>query len=193
MQKVIRYFGCITYGLLLIGTAIGVFQGTMHPLAALFTPGGMYLLFAGCRFAIRFLFWYDELRQEFNRKAGERIVPRERLTWQLLTCWHGSTPQATRWRRRYNFMAIFATLMCCSILIYGVLIYLALGLIGGSSSGSKSSGSSDGSNEIPWQYRGRHNCRWGYSTAANLPAEAIPREGAAPVRAGNNGIKNDRE
>ena len=61
MQKVIRYFSCTTYGLLLIGTAIGVFQGTMHPLVALFTPGGMYLLFAGCRFAIRFLFWYDEL------------------------------------------------------------------------------------------------------------------------------------
>lgn len=169
MQTVIRYFGYITYGLLLIGTAIGVFQGTIHPLTALFTLGVMYLLFVECWFALRFLFWFDELRQEFDRKAGERIVPRERLTWQLLTCWHGSTPQATRWRRRYNFMAIFAILMCCSILIYGVLIYLALGLIGDSSSGSKSSGSSDdGPNEIPWQYRGCHNCRWTYCDGCQL-------------------------
>lgn len=115
---------------------------------------------------MRFLFWFDELRQEFNAKAGERIVPRQRLTWELLTSWRGSTRRATRWRRRYNIMAIFAILMCCSVLIYAAMIYLVLGFLGGSSGGS--GGKSGGDGETPWERRGCHNCRFGYVGGCQL-------------------------
>lgn len=159
MKNAIRYFGYVTFALMALGMCVSLFrEDGIHPLHALFTLVVMYYLFRACWFTLRYLFWFDELREEYDRKAGERIVPRDRLTRELLTCWSGSTPQATRWRRRYNIRAIFAILMCCSVMIYGLLIYLALGLFGGSSGGS---GSSDGPKEIPWQHRRCENCMYG--------------------------------
>lgn len=162
MKNAIRYFGYVTFALMALGVCANFFrEGGIHPLLALFTLVVMYYLFRACWFTLRYLFWFDELREEYDRKAGERIVPRDRLTWELLTCWSGSTPRATRWRRRYNVRAIFAILMCCSVMIYGLLIYLVLGFLGGSSGSSGGSGSSDGPKETPLQHRTCDNCMYG--------------------------------
>ncbi len=160
MKKAIKYFGIVILIMMAFGSVAGVIQGTIHPLLAIFTIGFMYLILVEFYFTLCFLFWFDELADRFDKKAGARIVPRERFTWELLTCWHGPTPQATRWRRIYNIMGIFAVLNLCSIFIYGLLIYFVLGALGSSSGGS---GSSDGSGqeETPSQNRHCFNCRWG--------------------------------
>lgn len=157
MKTILRYFGIVTLGLMVLGCVIGMFRGTIHPLHALFTLVVMYYLFVATWFAIRYLFWFDELREEFDRKAGERIAPRDRFTREILTCWHGSTPQATRIRRRYNILAIFSILSYCSVFVYGLLAYLAFGLFGGSSGGS----GDDGKKTTPANHRRCENCRWG--------------------------------
>lgn len=139
MNKSLRYLGYVILCTMMIGSMLSFADDALNPLLALVLLAIMYLVLMQCWFTIRFLFRFDELKKTYNSRAGERIVPDSRFTWELLSCWHGSTPQATRWRRRYNIRVIFAILFSCTILIYGLMAWFVLGFLGSSSGGSESS------------------------------------------------------